>query len=238
MLKNNDTKFCQSCIQRQYNPPNIASREWQTGIYYCDDCFNAVIDNLTNIAPAAIEMHTDSIKGKTIESGPVLDHIYSLFSVPKELQFDRVDTVQRNHDKIFNFHAPAIINRTEENLAEEIEQLACALFHIKYRIEPLEMQVKKLKEQRRKEKGLASYDDSKEQYAKVPKPKSPVKATQEEKMAKTLGMSIEEYRTTVAESQAKEQKRRDRYFNLMAGNCGECGGAMPCAKHPVPVGAK
>src|SRR4030095_4266897 len=121
MLQDNDTKFCQSCIERGIDPVNIATREWQTGVFYCDECFQAVLDNLTNISPAQIQMHTEVTQNSNIKSGPVLDKLYEIFNIPEELHFDRVDVVQRNHDKIFNFHAPAIINRTIEDLTEEIE---------------------------------------------------------------------------------------------------------------------
>ena len=232
MLQSNQTKFCQSCIERGINPPLPASREWQTDIFYCDECFNAVLDNLTNISPAQIEQYTESIKGMTLDSGPVLDAIYKIFNIPEELQFDRMATVQRNYDKIFNFFAPAIINRTEDDLAKEIEQLSATWFYIKYRIEPLEQRVAKLKEERRKEKGLSNYNDSKEEYATVKQKKSAKSTTQAEKMAKTLGMTIEAYNAMIAQGAEINKKKREREFNVLAGNCPECGGSLPCISHP------
>lgn len=224
-----EIKYCQSCIERGYNPPNPATREWLTNVFYCDECFNALLENMTSISPSELSKVSDVIKDSNITSGPVLEKIYEFYNIPKELQFERIDTVQRNYDKIFNFHAPAIVNRSLESLAEEIEQLGMAIFHIKYRLDPLEMQAKKLKEERRKEKGLQSYDDSKEAYSKVKK--TNVKSTQEEKMAKALNMTVEAYRVFAAESQAQEKKARERKFNVLAGNCPECGGSMPCIEH-------
>lgn len=226
MLQSNETKFCQSCIERGINPPGIATREWQKDIYYCDECFGAILQNMTSFSPEILSKK-EEIKNTNLKSGPVLDFIYNLYEVPPELQFDRIEKVQGNYDKIFNFHAPAIVNRDIESLAEEIEQLGMSLFHIKYRMEPLEMQVKKLKELRRKEKGLESYNDSKEEYAKNPTTKrksSTIKATQEEKLAKSLGMTLEQYQAMIGSAAELEKRKRERQFNILAGNCAECGG--------------
>jgi len=222
-----NVKYCQSCIERGFNPPNPASREWQAGIFYCDDCFMAIINNLTNIAPASV-IHVESTT--KVEQGPLLPVIYQALNIPIELQFDNVDTTCRNYDKIFNYHAPAIINRTLESITEEIEQLGMSIFQIKYKLDPLQREQARLKEERRKEKGLKDFDDSKEEYAKVKKPSS-VKTTQEEKMAKTLGMSLEAYKAFIKTTQDAEKIAREKKFNILAGNCGECGGPMPCIKH-------
>jgi hypothetical protein len=223
-------KYCQSCIQRGFNPPNPATREWQTNVFYCEECFNALLQNLQGIAPAEVQSAVEDIKELELLKLPWLDTIYQVLNVPKELQFDKVDIVCRNRDKIFNFHAPSVINRTLEDLEMEVEQLGMVLFQVKYRMEPLQGRISQLKEELRKERNLTSYKDSKEVYAKSPK-KSAVKVTQEEKMAKTLGMSLEEYRKTVADAQVKDKAAKERKFNILAGNCPDCGGAMPCSTH-------
>jgi len=227
-----EVKLCQSCIERGFSPAQTATREWQTGLFYCEECFKSLLDNLTNIAPdEASDIIKDLPPG--IQSGPVLDYLYQHYQIPNELQFDKVDTVCKNRDKIFNFHAPAVINRDLESLKLEVEELQKSLFYIKYRIEPLEMHIRKLKDEARKDANLKSYDDSKEVYVKQPKKASTtLKVSQEEKMAKTLGMDLATYRATMAEMEAKAKKNREKKFNLLAGNCGECGGSMPCVKHP------
>ena len=246
-----ETKFCQSCIERGYSSPGIATREWLPGVYYCDECFGALLDNLTNISVGEVQKHVEHIP-KTIEQGPVLDALYQVLSIPSELQFDRVETVQRNHDKLFVFHSPAIVNRTLENIAEELEQLAMALFHIKYRMEPLEQRVDKLKQERRKEKNLIGYNDSKEQYSKTPKAaaKAQTKAVKVEKVAKGLNMSPEALAAMLAQGAEIEKKKKEREFNIIAGNCAECGEHADvivkekgedipyCNVHAVVVGAK
>lgn len=219
-----DIKYCQSCIERGYKPPiPIATREWVTGIFYCDDCFNAVLDNLTNIAPAEVTKHSEVLP-KTIEQGPVLDALYRAYGMPPELQFDRVDAVCKYRDKLWNHHAPTILNRTLEDLAQEIEQLGMAYFHIKYRIEPLDRRVQELKAQRRQEKNLIGYEDSKEEYAKGDKPKkSAATSTKKEKVAKSLGMSPEALAAMLAQGEVINKKKKEREFNILAGNCAECG---------------
>jgi len=221
-----EIKFCQSCIERGFNPPNQASREWQPGIYYCDECFNAIISNLTNIPESSVRETLS-----TIEPGPILDQVYKALNIPEALQYDKIDVLQRSRDKLFNLHAPSVVNKSIEELQAEIEQLGMIIFHCIYRKEPLELEVNRLKEARRKEKNLISYDDSKEVYSKVKKP-SNIKATQEEKMARTLGMSLEQYKAFVANSQAQEKLAKERKFNILAGNCPACGGHYPCANHP------
>jgi hypothetical protein len=222
-----EIKFCQSCIERGFNPPNQASREWQPGIYYCDDCFNAIIANLTNVSEAEVK----TVLNGTIEAGPILDQVYKYYGIPEALQYDKIDVLQRSRDKLFNLHAPSVVNKSIEELQKEIEELGMIIFHCIYRKEPLELEVNRLKEQRRKEKNLTSYDDSKEVYSKVKKP-SNIKTTQEEKMAKTLGMTLEQYKLMVATAQVEEKKAKERKFNILAGNCPECGGHYPCAQHP------
>jgi hypothetical protein len=224
---NPDIKLCQSCIERGFNPPNPATREWAPKYYVCDDCYQPLLNNLINIAPAEVQQLE---KEEKIDiSSPILKQIFELLNIPEELRFNDVDTTCRNYDKIFNFHAPAVVNYNDiKSLADEIEQRSAALFQIKYSIEPLQFRINKLKEERRKEKGLKDYSDSKEEYAKAPgkKKSSQVKQTQEEKMAKTLGMTVEAYREVV-------KKAREKEFNKMAGNCPECGSAMPCVTHSV-----
>lgn len=226
MLTDQSIKLCQSCIERGFNPANPATREWQDGLLYCEDCFQALLNNLTNIPAAAATSIAESVRNGATSNGPILDTIYKVLGIPKELQFDKVDTVCRKYDQIFNFAAPAIVNMNDiDALAKEIEEREMALFYIKYTTEPLQLKINKLKEERRAERNLKSYSDSKEEYAKGDKKTSKVKTSQEEKTAKALGMTLEEFKDF-------QKKAREREFNKMAGNCPECGGKMPCALHP------
>lgn len=219
-----ETKYCQSCIERGYNSHNPATREWQPGIYYCEECFWAVIDNMTNVAPAAVAKHAD-ILPKDIKAGPFLEALYQVLNIPVELQFDRQDVVNRNHDKIFNFHAPAIVNRTMESLVEEYEQLAVGLFQIQYKMETIDGRIAAQKEERRKEKNLIGYQDSREEYAKGDKPKKTTgKQANNEKIAKSMGMSVAEYEAMLVKGAELEKRKKEREFNIMVGNCATCGG--------------
>src|SRR5678815_5936204 len=78
----NEPKLCQSCIERGFKPAQIATREWQTGLFYCEECFKALLDNLTNIpqaegADVRSELPTINDKSK----GPVLDYLYQLYKL-------------------------------------------------------------------------------------------------------------------------------------------------------------
>jgi hypothetical protein len=218
-----EIKYCQSCIERGFNPPNIASREWTKGVFYCEECFAPLINNMLDIG------NHESIKEVAekvpVNAGPILTKVYEVLNVPPELQFQKVDDVCRNYDKLFNYHAPAIVNRDLESLTRELEELQMAIFQIKFYSEPLDGQIKLLKAQRREEKNLKSYDDSKEEYKK-PKGTSKLKETQVQKLAKAVSnsgatMSMEEM----------IKKAREREFHTLSGNCPDCGGKMPCLEH-------
>lgn len=234
MQTNPNIKYCQSCLERGISPPQQATREWQPGVYYCDDCFLPLLNNLTNIAPASISQVEI---GKGIEAGPFLNRVYELLNVPKELQFDSVDITVRHYDKIFNFHAPSVVNRSLESLQNELEEMSIALFHIKFKSEPLDMYIKKLKEEKRKEKGLKDYDESKEDYAtKGPKTKSTNKEKDKDKLLKGINAAramMNQQPMTMAEYDEMQKKTREREFNIIAGNCPECGGSLPCLNHPT-----
>jgi hypothetical protein len=218
MITASETKLCQSCIERGFKPAQPATREYLTGVFYCDDCFNALLENLTNIAPAEMIKETvskiENTNGNNGNRIPILEAIYQEYHIPAELQFNKVDTVCRNHDKIFHFHSPAIVNKSLEDLEVEQEQLAIALFNIKFRHDVFEKRIKDIKSDLRKEKNLTSYNDSKEIYSTPKKTKSSaIKATQEEKLAKTLGLSLEEYRTMQAEAQGLNKKVQEQKFD-------------------------
>lgn len=206
----------------------MATREYAPGIYYCDECFNAIINNLMNIAPATLVQ-----KLPDIPSGPFLPQVYQALNIPSELQFGNLQTTCRNQDKLFNHHAIAIVNLTEQETATEIEQLSMSLFQIEYRIDALKHKADKIKEERRREKGLVSYDDSKEQYSKPRgKSRSKIKDGEEEKLARKLGLSLEQFKQFGEMTKEDEKKKRERQFNILADNCPECGGPKPCDKHP------
>jgi hypothetical protein len=221
----NKLKFCQSCIERGVQPPNLATREWTAGVFYCDECFQPLIENMS-LPGGVTQSPKQIVESIEQEKGPILEQIYKLLNIPEHLQFTSVDSTCRNYDKLFNFHAPSVVNyESAEELAKEIEARQIALFQIKYSIEPLQDYIKKLKEKEREANNLKGYNDSREDYAKGEKKKSPVKQSAEAKMAKALGMTLEAY-------QEFQKKARERNFNVMAGNCPECGGSMPCSQHP------
>jgi hypothetical protein len=226
-----DVKLCQSCIERGYVPPKQATREWLPGVYYCDDCFEPLINNLTNVAPAAVNEVLKDVPRSVNGNTPLLDLVYKALNIPPELQFDKVDTVCRNHEKYFNFAAPAIVNKDLEELARQIEEFQCVAFIVRYVTEPHTLQIAKLKEERRKEKNLAGISDSAEVYSKEKKKKSAVVDKKLESMAKAMGMTVEQL-------QENMKKAREKDFNRLVGNCTECGEAKhdgPCISKPKEV---
>lgn len=229
-------KLCQSCIERGYKPPNTATREWQSGMFYCDECFDSLIQNMTGIP---VDNISNEIKRTLANTGitnvsesnesnengkkyPLLQLVYDKLNIPPELRYTSIDTVCRNHEQFFNFSAPSVVNKTIEELASVIEEMACIMFVVKYLPEPHELQIKKLKAERRKENNLSNLDDSKEEYAKVPKSsKGAISKTQEkqlESLAKAMGITVEQARDNL-------KKARERDFNRLVGNCPDCGEA-------------
>lgn len=209
-----EVKYCQDCIARGTNPPNIATREWVADCFLCDECFQPLLNNMANIAPASMKNAVSKV-----EEGPILNQVYQLLHIPPELQFDSVDVTCRNYDKIFNFHAPANVNRNLESLTNEIEQWQIALFQIKYKIEPLQYQISKLKEEIRKEKNLAGVKDTAESYVKdgpSSKKTSKVKQSQVESLAGKLGFTPEQLEKIAKQAREKE-------FKKLTGVCARCG---------------
>lgn len=215
-----ETKYCQSCIERGVKPPNIAMREWEKDYFLCEECFTPLLQNLSGIAPASITTTLEKV-----ESGPILNQIYNLLEVPSELRFDRIDTVQKNHEKIFNFHAPAIVNKTLEEAQFDIEQWGSGLFHIQYKIETLQSLVSRLKEERRKEKNLSGVSESRETYSKPVKSK--VLQSKKEKLANTLGLDNKEMEALI-------KSAREREFNKIIGHCELCGNPKHESKECPP----
>lgn len=225
-------KLCQSCIERGYNSPNQATREYTPGVYYCDDCFMAVINNMLSSG-----IHHETIKKLASEEGlkpgPFLATVYEMLKIPTELQFVRLDNFCRHRDEIFNHFEPAVINKTLEEISAQIEENKIILFQFTWREELLEQYQNKLKEERRVAKGLKSFDDSKEIYSnKGLKKVAIVKQKQEDKIKKGLGKQDINISALMEQMKEAERKKRERQFNILAGNCPECGGAMPCKEHP------
>lgn len=199
-------KNCQSCIER-YGKNVQATREWTPGVFYCEDCFGILLNNLTNL-PNGVEKK-EYIAVEISKDKPFLIGLYDYFEVPSELRYEQVDKVLNARDKFFNWRAPAVVNKSLEELAQFVEEMSSAMFVVKYLMEPHTLQINKLKEEKRKEKNLSNVEDSKEAYSK---PKKAAVGSAEDKkyasMAKAMGVSIEELKANI-------KKMREREFDKL-----------------------
>ena len=228
------TKYCNSCMERGLGIV-VAFRQYQEGMWYCDDCFKAEIEKMTSIPADMLQSTINRIEN--FEAGPILTKIYELLNIPPELQFESVDSVLHHKNQLFVHHAPSNLNLTLEQAQLKLEQMAIAMFQFQIITEPLEEYIKKLKQRIRVEKGLSSYDDSKEVFTKVKKTVDDTTANAarakriKNKVANIAKIDVDAS-DLVKEMAAAEAKMRERKFWILSDNCPECGGAKPCEKHP------
>lgn len=166
-------KLCQSCIERNYSPPNKATKMWTNGYFICEECYQPLLNNLLGGMPT----HFSDI----ITSEDVLD----------------------NRDKIFVFHHPLIVNMTEEELRAKLEEYKKILFTIRIYTEDVQIEIDKYRAKNRPIKQLQSKGEaskipkSTSDAEKLSKEEKTMKAT-----AKTLGMTLEAYKALIKTTRA------------------------------------
>ena len=197
-IKREGIKYCQSCIERGYGLV-LATREWRADYFICDDCFTPLINQMMDYDTDRVEI--EKISAKIDPNKPFLNQAYELLGIPEQLRFTTSDLVLRARNDIFNFHSIANVNKSIEEIAGEIEELAIILFQIKLKIEPKQDYINKLKAKEREEAGLRGLDKSEKEYTKWP---SKVRMGKDENMAKQLGMSLEKYLEMIKSAKTME----------------------------------
>lgn len=204
-------KYCQSCLERGFGLV-IATREWTTDYFICDDCFEPLLNNIINPNDNELRILKDN---PTIDiNKPILNQFYDLLGIPEQLRFNRADTVLSSRNDIFNYHAPAILNKDLKEVASEIEQLQIMLFQIKIAIEPRQDYINRIKHSEREKANLSSIEKGKKEFSKSGPSK--VKQGQDQKMADTLFKAVEnnaEKRLKMyldLQKQAREQEFKNR----------------------------
>lgn len=201
---NDGKKYCQSCIER-YGNLVPASREWTPGYFICDDCLTPLLQSQLDYDSGRVEQARQGLKAQPISNSPMLNQVYELMEIPKELRFNDANQVLQNRNDIFNYHAPAIVNKTVEEISQQVEVLSILLFQIKIAIEPRQAYIDKVKYEERAKAGLSGLNKSEKEFTK--RAKSGVKLSQDEKMAKTLGISVEKYREMASAARKTEFKK-------------------------------
>ncbi len=204
-------KYCQSCLERGFGLV-IATREWTTDYFICDDCFEPLLNNIIN--PNDNDLRTIKDNPTIDINKPILNQFYDLLGIPEQLRFNRADTVLNSRNDIFNYHAPAILNKDLKEVASEIEQLQIMLFQIKIAIEPRQDYINRIKHSEREKANLTSIEKGKKEFSKSGPSK--VKQGQDQKMADTLFKAVEnnaEKRLKMyldLQKQAREQEFKNR----------------------------
>jgi len=186
--KSIEKKYCQSCLERYGISYKLATREWSSNYFICDDCFEPLVNSIMNHEAGRIEELTRTINTSN-SNMPVLSLLYEALAIPVELQFVKSDEVLNNRDQIFNHHAGLLVNKEIKEIVEKIEEYSVLLFQIKLAIEPMQDYINRVKRDEREKKNLTGLADSVREVTKT----SSVKKSKDEKMAKVLGMTIEKY---------------------------------------------
>lgn len=197
-------KYCQSCIERGYGLVP-ATREFKTGQFICQDCFEPLLQNTLgySVERAEIERIIPEIDGDK----PILEQIYNLLEIPDELRFTKSEDVLSNRNQIFNYHAKALVNCDPNEIIARVEQFQIILFQIKIGMEPLTDYINRVKAEKRKEAQLVGIEKSKKEVGKKP---SKAKMSKDEQMAKALGMNLDTYLEMA-------KKARESEFNKLTG---------------------
>jgi len=197
--KDPNLKYCQSCIERGYGL-KLATREWRVDYFICDECFEPLLNNIMNINDNDVQKIKENIQSIK-PNGSFLTQAYDLLGIPENLRYSKSDQVLNNRNDIFNYHAPALINKSVESVASEIEELSILLFQIKLAIEPRQDYINKIKYYEREKAGLKGLEKSEKEYTKSP---SKLKQSKDEKMAKQLGMTLDKYMEMVKSAKKTE----------------------------------
>lgn len=205
-------KYCQSCLER-FGKLVLASREWTTDYFICDDCFQPLINNILDPNENEFRTINEEIP-KLNEELPILNQFYEILGIPEALRFNSADSVLNKRNDIFNYHAPMLINKDLKQIKNEIEQLQVMLFQIKVAIEPRQDYINKIKQSERESKNIESIKKSKEDFSKPP---SKVKLSQDQKMADTLFKHIASANERLSKYQEMIKKAREEEFKKRTG---------------------
>ena len=193
-----ESKQCQSCIERGYSPPNKATHEWQKGYFICDECYQPLLSNIMQLEREPLLSELDALNSEK----PLLSLVYEVLDIPVELQFSETESILQKREEIFNHHAKTLINMDEDEIREQIETYQCILFQFKIALEPRVDYINRLKSKVREEQSIKGASKSAKEIAK--KPTSKVKLGQQEKLAKSLGISLEKLLEAGKEARLKE----------------------------------
>jgi hypothetical protein len=160
-----ENKTCQHCIERGYENPKPATKQWLNGQFTCDECFDRLSNAITNIP----SHFTD----------------YLLNS----------DDILKHRDEFFNHHHSAIVNLSLEEIHERLEHYKRILFTVRICAEDCQSLIDKVRREAKLKQGLEDKNfDHKKPTTKTAAAGIKLSKEQKLKqsMAKTLGISVEQ----------------------------------------------
>jgi hypothetical protein len=200
-------KICQSCLERFGKTNILATREWTEGYFICDDCFEPLVNSIASYNGGRNEELIREIKGDTNNKNrPMLAVLYDILQVPTHLQFDKADLILTNRNEIFNHHAVSLQNQSLSEVTALIEELRVMAFQINIMLEERTHYINKIKQLEREKSQLTGTEASRKEFSK-----GRIKTSKDEKLAKTLGMNLEQYGEMIKKMKQKE-------FDKLTGN--------------------
>lgn len=201
-----EVKFCQLCIEKGYSNSVPATREFRPGYFLCDECMQREMQEILNSVGSINPIEgVEEISAKLDNSSnPIYTQVCEILNLPNELRYNDEDLILRKREQIFNYHANAIVNLSQEEVLNFLEQARLVLFQIKIATEPYQDYINTVKAKAREDKNLGNLGKSLNEVGKVVKPKSKTALNADEKMAKLLGVPLSVYLQNVAKAKEKE----------------------------------
>lgn len=186
--------LCQSCIERQISPANIAKLQYQ-GLPICEDCLNPLLDNVIDRQEVQLakEVSEDRLANALLQFD-------GLAQISDNWALTREETLT-SHEDFYNYNAPAIINLSLQELETLINRRQSILFATKKHIERIQETIDKIKAKEREEKKVRGIEKSLSEVSKKP---SSVKSDQQAKLAKAMGISLEQLKAIGAQARQAE----------------------------------
>jgi hypothetical protein len=205
-----EDKYCQSCIER-YKITKPATRVWAENYFICDDCFQPLVNNILGI-PTDNDVSSKPLNGDS----PLVNQIYDLLEVPEHLRSYRQDTFLKTYTDLFNYQSTLISNMELKDLVRKLEEYRLLFSVIKKGyVDAYVSKIDSLKRESREKLGVTGEEKSRKEASKV-KP-SKVKLSQQESLAKRLGISVEDLQKAQTLAKKEQSGVNEDKFNTMIG---------------------
>lgn len=188
---------CQYCLDRQIEEPNDA-----IGLYkkqpICDECLGPIMDNNSNTQIIEYTRDPGSLEARKAKAFEILDKFEELLEGWELYE----DEVLLSRDDFFNHRPPAVVNLTPEEIKKRISYRKAVLFSFRIKDEHWTTLIEQIRTKERREQGLINVQKSVKEVTK----KSRAGKDQLQKLAKKLGVSVEQLELLGAQARQEEFK--------------------------------